>query len=72
MAAMRLYKMMRSQRHSSEEGSGKGSAHDNWTNYNNPFIVWKQKDLEGMTPDALLKISCSDYYCWCLDAQLQP
>lgn len=67
VAAIRLYRKMRSQRHSCEEGS----AYDNWTNNNNPFTVWKQKDLEAMTPEALLKISRSDYYCWCLDAQQQ-
>jgi len=72
VAAMRLYKKLRSQRHSCEEDSGKGSALDNWTNNNNLFTVWKQKDLEAMTPDALLKLSHSDYYCWCLDAPPQP
>eukprot|EP00253_Pinus_taeda_P021935 PITA_21935 len=72
VAAMRLYKKLRSQRHSCEEDSGKGSVHDNWTNNNNPFTVWKQTDLEAMTPDALLKLSRSDYYCWCLDAPQQP
>lgn len=67
VAAMRLYKRIRSQRLECEEGTGKGSAHDN----SNPFTVFKQKDVEAMTPDALLKISWSNYYCWCLDAALQ-
>lgn len=31
------------------------------------FAAWRQTELERMTPQQLLEISRSDYYCWCLD-----
>ncbi|KAM7509921.1 hypothetical protein LguiB_008796 [Lonicera macranthoides] len=31
------------------------------------FASWRQYELERMGPDEMLKISRSDYYCWCLD-----
>ncbi|KAM7509125.1 hypothetical protein LguiA_019578 [Lonicera macranthoides] len=34
----------------------------------NNFATWRQNDLERMSPEELLNISRSDYYCWCLDA----
>lgn len=34
----------------------------------NNFATWRQNELERMSPQELLNISRSDYYCWCLDA----
>ena len=65
LATMRLYKRMRSQAHPTEEGPPSSSE----TQHRNNFAAWKQKELEKMTPDALLEISRSDYYCWCLDSK---
>ncbi|RWR93965.1 RNA exonuclease 4-like protein [Cinnamomum micranthum f. kanehirae] len=65
VATMRLYKRMRSQAHPTEEGPPSSSE----TQHRNNFAAWKQKELEKMTPDALLEISRSDYYCWCLDSK---
>lgn len=65
VATMRLYKRMRSQAHPTEEGPPSSSE----TQHRNNFAAWKQKELEKMTPDALLVISRSDYYCWCLDSK---
>ena len=59
VASMRLYKRMISQVHK------KG---DHPQNQNN-FALWRQSELEKMTPDQLLEISRSDFYCWCLDSQ---
>ncbi|KAM4132688.1 hypothetical protein ACJW30_01G270400 [Castanea mollissima] len=59
VASMRLYKRMRSQVHK------KG---DHPQNQNN-FALWRQSELEKMTPEQLLEISRSDFYCWCLDSQ---
>eukprot|EP01018_Ginkgo_biloba_P026006 Gb_27969 [translate_table: standard] len=67
VAVMRLYKRMRSQVHLVKE-----CQHAYETQNENSFPLWKQKDLEKMTPEALLEISCSNYYCWCLDARPLP
>ncbi|MQM06395.1 hypothetical protein Taro_039217 [Colocasia esculenta] len=56
VAAMRLYTRMRSHAHPAEQDPGSGLTNS------------KQKDLEKMTPAAMLELSSSDYYCWCLDA----
>lgn len=64
VATMRLYKRMRYQAHPTEEGPLSSSE----TLHRNNFAAWKQKELEKMTPEALLEISRSDYYCWCLDS----
>lgn len=59
MAAMRLYKRMRAQVHEPAEAlTLSGSLLDPWI----------QKQVEKMTPDALLEISRSKYKCWCLDS----
>jgi hypothetical protein len=63
VAAMRLYLKMRSQPHPRDYPSGSGEA----CNSNN-FPTWKQRELERMSPEALLALSGSDYYCWCLDS----
>ncbi|XXG80757.1 hypothetical protein AAC387_Pa09g1546 [Persea americana] len=59
VAAVRLYKRMRAQVHQPVKASTlSGSLHDPWI----------QKQVEKMTPDALLEISRSNYRCWCLDS----
>ncbi|KAJ0989092.1 hypothetical protein J5N97_007448 [Dioscorea zingiberensis] len=63
VAAVRLYNRMRSQAHPPDYSSGSGEAQSR-----NNFASWRQRDLEKMTPEALLEISASDYYCWCLDS----
>ncbi|ONK66292.1 uncharacterized protein A4U43_C06F6190 [Asparagus officinalis] len=63
VAAMRLYVRMRSQAHPRDYSSGSGEAQSR-----NKFPSWRQRELERMTPEALLEISASDYYCWCLDS----
>ncbi|KAF9626641.1 hypothetical protein IFM89_037622 [Coptis chinensis] len=61
-ATMRLYMRMRSQVHQAEDYVAASDA----PNRNN-FPAWRQNELERMSPDQLLEISRSDYYCWCLD-----
>ncbi|URD85280.1 hypothetical protein MUK42_28002 [Musa troglodytarum] len=61
VAAMRLYIRMRSQNHPRDYASGCGENRNN-------YPAWRQRELEKMTPDALLELSASDYYCWCLDS----
>ncbi|OVA07592.1 Exonuclease [Macleaya cordata] len=63
VATMKLYQRMRSQVHHLVEEYPMATDPQN----RNSFAVSKQNELERMTPDALLKISRSDYYCWCLD-----
>ncbi|XP_038990439.1 apoptosis-enhancing nuclease-like [Phoenix dactylifera] len=63
VAAMRLYVRMRSQAHPHDYSSGSGEAQSR-----NNFPSWRQRELERMTPDQLLELSGSDYYCWCLDS----
>ena len=31
------------------------------------FPAWRQRELERMTPEELLRLSTPDYHCWCLD-----
>lgn len=64
VATMRLYRRMRSQAHRVEDYP---LAIDP-QNKNN-FSSWRQGELEKMSPDALLSISRSDYFCWCLDGK---
>lgn len=33
----------------------------------NNFASWRQNELERMSPEQMLDISRSDYYCWCMD-----
>lgn len=63
VAAMRLYLKMRSQPHPRDYFFGSGEARNS-----NNFPAWKQRELERMSPEALLQLSGSDYYCWCLDS----
>jgi len=63
VAAMRLYVRMCSPGHPRDYSSGSGEAQTR-----NNFASWRQRELERMTPEALLEISASDYYCWCLDS----
>ncbi|KAK9119696.1 hypothetical protein Scep_017789 [Stephania cephalantha] len=64
VSAMRLYMRMRSQFHAVEDYPMASEA----PNKNN-FATWRQNELERMTPEQMLEISRSDYYCWCLDAK---
>ncbi|XP_010235873.1 RNA exonuclease 4 isoform X1 [Brachypodium distachyon] len=60
VAAMRLYIRMRSQAHPRDYASGSGEVQNN-------YPAWRQRELERMSPEELLALSGSDYYCWCLD-----
>nr|ACG46030.1 RNA exonuclease 4 [Zea mays] len=60
VAAMRLYIRMRSQAHQRDYNSGSGEAQNN-------YPAWRQRELDRMSPEELLALSASDYYCWCLD-----
>ncbi|KAF5183617.1 Rna exonuclease [Thalictrum thalictroides] len=62
VATMRLYMRMRSQVHQVEDYVMSIDAPNR-----NSFATSRQSDLERMSPDQLLEISRSDYYCWCLD-----
>ncbi|XP_068638550.1 RNA exonuclease 4 [Aristolochia californica] len=64
VAAMRLYVRMRNQVHPVED-------HPYWVEAQNKSLYAnsRQKDLERMSPEQLLDISRSDYYCWCLDSR---
>jgi hypothetical protein len=61
VAEMRLYIRMRSQAHPRHYASGSGEVQNN-------YPTWRQRDLERMSPEELLALSASDYYCWCLDS----
>ncbi|KAJ7970847.1 RNA exonuclease 4-like [Quillaja saponaria] len=64
VATMKLYMRMRSQVHNIEDYP---LASDPQNRYN--FASWRQNELERMTPEQMLEISRSDYYCWCLDSR---
>ncbi|KAF5479585.1 hypothetical protein F2P56_000394 [Juglans regia] len=68
VATMRLYTRMRSQIHKVEDYP----LASNPQNRNN-FAWWRQGDHQqlertSITPEQMLEISRSDYYCWCLDS----
>ncbi|KAK4282422.1 hypothetical protein QN277_013801 [Acacia crassicarpa] len=63
VATMRLYMRLRSQAHKIEEYPLASDPQNK-----NNFASWRQRELEGMSPDQMLAISRSDYYCWCLDS----
>ncbi|KAI4320657.1 hypothetical protein MLD38_034113 [Melastoma candidum] len=63
IAAMRLYLKMRGQDHFKDEYPLASDPQNR-----NNFATWRQAELERMSPDELMMISRSDYYCWCLDA----
>ncbi|PKA56731.1 Small RNA degrading nuclease 1 [Apostasia shenzhenica] len=64
VAAMRLYMRMRAQPHPRDYASGAGEAQSPSSFASSS---WRQRELERMSPEALLEISASDYYCWCMD-----
>ncbi|KAI4350699.1 hypothetical protein L6164_005129 [Bauhinia variegata] len=65
VATMRLYMRMRSQAHRIEDYPLASDPQNR-----NNFVSWRQSDLERMTPEQMLEISRSDYYCWCLDSYI--
>ncbi|XP_010545082.1 PREDICTED: RNA exonuclease 4 isoform X2 [Tarenaya hassleriana] len=64
VSAMRLYKKMRDQDH---RFAGKLDT----AKPGNGLNLWKQGDLEKMTPEELYEISRSEYWCWCLDRVIE-
>lgn len=63
VATMRLYMRMRSKVHRTQDYPLVSDPQNR-----NNFASWRQSDLERMTPEQMLEISRSDYYCWCLDS----
>nr|XP_017246577.1 PREDICTED: RNA exonuclease 4 [Daucus carota subsp. sativus] len=63
VATMRLYKKMKYQSHNNKVEDIPLA-----TENRNNFASWRSNELERMSPDELLRISASDYYCWCLDS----
>ncbi|CAN4079245.1 unnamed protein product [Withania somnifera] len=64
VATMKLYMRMKSQFHKKENYPLATDPQNK-----NNFASWRQNELERMTPEQLLDLSRSDYYCWCLDSQ---
>ncbi|KAH7577363.1 hypothetical protein ACOSP7_001766 [Xanthoceras sorbifolium] len=62
VATMRLYNRMRSQAHRREDFPLASDPQNR-----NNFASRRQNELERMTPEEMLALSRSDYYCWCLD-----
>ncbi|XP_062208792.1 uncharacterized protein LOC133910306 [Phragmites australis] len=62
VAAMRLYRRMSTLPHPKGEGDSADAARAEQA-----FPAWRQRELERMTPEELLRLSTPDYYCWCLD-----
>ncbi|KAK7246181.1 hypothetical protein RIF29_41041 [Crotalaria pallida] len=67
VATMRLYMRMRSQVHKIEDHPLASDPQNR-----NNFAHWRQSELERMSPEQMLEISRSDYYCWCLDSLYCP
>nr|XP_004233702.1 RNA exonuclease 4 [Solanum lycopersicum] len=65
VATMKLYMRMKLSQFHKKENYPLATDPQNKNN----FASWRQNELERMTPDQLLDISRSDYYCWCLDSQ---
>ncbi|CAO2174296.1 unnamed protein product [Urochloa humidicola] len=63
VAAMRLYQRMKGQEHPRRGGGGDEPA----ASAEQAFPAWRQRELERMTPEELLRLSTPDYRCWCLD-----
>ncbi|GLJ21337.1 hypothetical protein SUGI_0392320 [Cryptomeria japonica] len=61
VAAMRIYKKMRNEDHSLSATE--------FVPENGVYSRMRQKELEKMSPEALLQISQSDFYCWCMDSR---
>ena len=64
VATLRLFMRMRSQVHKKEDYPLASDPQNR-----NNFASWRQNELERMSPEQLLEISRSDYYCWCLDSR---
>ncbi|XP_059639822.1 uncharacterized protein LOC132282232 [Cornus florida] len=64
VSTMRLYLRMKSQVHFMEAYPLAADPQNR-----NNFAQWRQNELERMSPDEMLDISRSDYYCWCLDSK---
>ncbi|XP_059451378.1 RNA exonuclease 4-like [Corylus avellana] len=64
VATMKLYNRMRSQVHKIEDYPLASDPQNR-----NNFASWRQSELERMSPEQMLEISRSDYYCWCLDSR---
>ncbi|CAN1320519.1 RNA exonuclease 4 [Linum perenne] len=63
VATMRLYMRMRCQQHGAEDYPVASDPQNR-----NNLAPWRQNELERMSPEDLLALSRSDYYCWCLDS----
>ncbi|RCV24280.1 hypothetical protein SEVIR_5G071000v4 [Setaria viridis] len=63
VAAMRLYRRMKEQGHTRRGGDADEPA----ASADQAFPAWRQRELERMTPEELLRLSTPDYRCWCLD-----
>ncbi|PPD91826.1 hypothetical protein GOBAR_DD11233 [Gossypium barbadense] len=63
VATMRLYVRMRRQIHRRQDYPLASDPQNR-----NNFASWRQNELERMSPEEMLAISRSDYYCWCLDS----
>ncbi|KAG4139955.1 hypothetical protein ERO13_D07G227100v2 [Gossypium hirsutum] len=63
VATMRLYVRMRRQVHRRQDYPLASDPQNR-----NNFASWRQNELERMSPEEMLAISRSDYYCWCLDS----
>lgn len=64
VATLRLFMRMRSQVHKIEDHPLASDPQNR-----NNFASRRQNELERMSPEQLLEISRSDYYCWCLDSR---
>ncbi|XP_050383180.1 uncharacterized protein LOC126799961 isoform X2 [Argentina anserina] len=64
VATMKLYMRMRSQAHKTEACPVATDPQNR-----NNFASWRQNELERMSPEQMLDISRSDFYCWCLDCR---
>ncbi|XP_022993635.1 RNA exonuclease 4-like [Cucurbita maxima] len=65
VGGMRLYKRMRSQVHRIEHHPMASDPQNK-----NNFAAWRESELERMSPEQMLEISRSDYYCWCMDLRI--
>lgn len=65
VGGMRLYKRMRSQVHRIEHHPMASDPQNK-----NNFAAWRENELERMSPERMLEISRSDYYCWCMDLRI--
>nr|GMC67234.1 RNA exonuclease 4 [Ipomoea batatas] len=63
VGTMRLYTRMRSLAHRTQDYPLATDPQNR-----NNYASWRQTELERMSPENLLELSRSDYYCWCLDS----